>query len=568
MSASSTADPSIVYVVDPGTVSAPNGPSNGTYTQQQQQQQLVGAENQPQHGTGGKKQRKLTITSVAAKALSSLSLNSNPRPSRGSSTKKHRHSAANMQLQQQAQQTTHNQHPQSQHQAQAQAQAQSQEQPLAQGGGIPLAGSKRPPQEPSGIETLCCAATSSSSSSHPLMEGDESHPKAPAQKKPNTSALLNLLNSHPKPALTLASSVVVNNPLTSSGAFSGNHYSPGEGSVPFNKLVVDTTNPAVVQIHTPPQQVHHPTPLARHPTHYGGIPDSRRADLPHYAYQRCLLEKRGCVEDIDEGDWADSIFVTDYVCEVMDYTMTKQILDRVDPNYMSRQPHINERMREILIDWLSAVHAKFKLLPETLFLSIYIIDKFLSCRPVQRPDLQLLGITALLIASKFEEIFAIEIQDLIVISESAYSRHMIVQMEQEVLSVLQFNLAVPSPLFFLRRFSKASHAESDQHTYSKYLVEMSTLDYGLLQYTPSQVAAAAVYLTRRVFHLPHSWNDTLQYHTCHSETEIIPIARALVATVRKYTCTVDAAGIGKAIFKKYSSPRFFEVSTLAIPSDL
>jgi G2/mitotic-specific cyclin-B, other len=45
---------------------------------------------------------------------------------------------------------------------------------------------------------------------------------------------------------------------------------------------------------------------------------------------------------------------------------------------MSKQADINEKMRAILIDWLIEVHLKFKLLPETLFLTINIIDRFLE----------------------------------------------------------------------------------------------------------------------------------------------------------------------------------------------
>jgi cyclin B len=80
------------------------------------------------------------------------------------------------------------------------------------------------------------------------------------------------------------------------------------------------------------------------------------------------------------------------------------------PNdYMDRQPEINEKMRAILVDWLIDVQHKFELSPETLYLTINIIDRFLSVKTVPRKELQLVGMSATLMASKYEEIWAPEV---------------------------------------------------------------------------------------------------------------------------------------------------------------
>lgn len=76
---------------------------------------------------------------------------------------------------------------------------------------------------------------------------------------------------------------------------------------------------------------------------------------------------------------------------------------------MVSQPEINEKMRAILIDWLIDVHQKFELSPETLYLTINIIDRFLSVKAVPRRELQLVGISATLMASKYEEIWPPEV---------------------------------------------------------------------------------------------------------------------------------------------------------------
>lgn len=78
-------------------------------------------------------------------------------------------------------------------------------------------------------------------------------------------------------------------------------------------------------------------------------------------------------------------------------------------DYMSSQPEINEKMRTILVDWLIDIHHKFELMPETLYLAINIVDRFLSVKAVPRKELQLLGMGAMFTASKYEEIWAPEV---------------------------------------------------------------------------------------------------------------------------------------------------------------
>ena len=71
---------------------------------------------------------------------------------------------------------------------------------------------------------------------------------------------------------------------------------------------------------------------------------------------------------------------------------------------------------------------KFKLMPETLFLTINLIDRFLACQTVARKNLQLVGITAMMLASKYEEIWAPEVKDFVYISDKAYTKDQVLDM--------------------------------------------------------------------------------------------------------------------------------------------
>lgn len=113
-------------------------------------------------------------------------------------------------------------------------------------------------------------------------------------------------------------------------------------------------------------------------------------------------------------------------------------------------------MRSILVDWLIEVHNKFELMPETLYLTINIVDRFLSMKVVPRRELQLLGISSMLLASKYEEIWAPEVNDFVCISDNAYIKEQILAMEKAILGKLGWYLTVPTPYVFLVRYIKAS----------------------------------------------------------------------------------------------------------------
>ncbi len=130
----------------------------------------------------------------------------------------------------------------------------------------------------------------------------------------------------------------------------------------------------------------------------------------------------GQPDDIDERDAVDPLCTTAYVQDMYEHFRAKESSTSVRPLYMENQTHINERMRSILVDWLVEVHLKFKLVPETLYLTINLIDRYLERQEVSRPKLQLVGVTSLLIASKYEEIYPPELRDLVYICDRAYTR--------------------------------------------------------------------------------------------------------------------------------------------------
>ncbi|CAI5969436.1 unnamed protein product [Closterium sp. NIES-65] len=146
------------------------------------------------------------------------------------------------------------------------------------------------------------------------------------------------------------------------------------------------------------------------------------------------------VMDIDWEDRRNPLAATAYVRDIYALYRRMERETMAAESYMSQQADINDKMRAILLDWLIEVHLKFKLMPETLFLTANLIDRYLSLAPVRRRNLQLVGVTAMLIASKYEEIWAPEVRDFVYISDNAYSRAEVIALEKDMLNALRFQL--------------------------------------------------------------------------------------------------------------------------------
>ncbi|KAL5708497.1 G2/mitotic-specific cyclin S13-7 [Ranunculus cassubicifolius] len=217
---------------------------------------------------------------------------------------------------------------------------------------------------------------------------------------------------------------------------------------------------------------------------------------------------------------------------------------------MDSQPDINIKMRAILVDWLIEVHNKFELTPETLYLTIYIVDRFLSVKAVLRRDLQLVGISAMLIASKYEEIWAPEVNDFVCISDRAYTRDQVLVMEKSILKKLEWSLTVPTPYVFLVRFIKAALPDQEMEHMVFFYAELGLMHYATIIYCPSMVSAAAVYAARCTMNKSPLWNDTLKFHTGYDEAELVDCAKLLLnlhagAAEQKL----------QVVNRKYSSPQ-------------
>ncbi|KAI7057808.1 A/B/D/E cyclin, partial [Hortaea werneckii] len=257
-------------------------------------------------------------------------------------------------------------------------------------------------------------------------------------------------------------------------------------------------------------------------------------------------------KDLDAEDMDDPLMVAEYVHEIFDYMKQLEIATMPNPDYMDNQGELEWKMRGILVDWLLEVHTRFRLLPETLFLAVNIIDRFLSCKVVQLDRLQLVGVTAMFIASKYEEVLSPHVQNFVHVADDGFSESEILSAERFVLAALDYDLSYPNPMNFLRRISKADNYDIQTRTLGKYLLEIGCVDHRFLKYPPSQVAAAAMYLARLALDRGE-WDATLSKYAGYTEQEIMPVFKLMVDYLH-------APVQHDAFFRKYASKKFLKAS--------
>ncbi|XP_064990865.1 cyclin-A2-1-like isoform X1 [Musa acuminata AAA Group] len=256
-----------------------------------------------------------------------------------------------------------------------------------------------------------------------------------------------------------------------------------------------------------------------------------------------------------------------YAPEIYTYLLAAELIRRPVSDFMETlQRDVTESMRGILIDWLVEVSEEYKLVPDTLYLTVYMIDQFLSQNYIERQRLQLLGITCMLIASKYEEICTPRVEQFCLITDNTYTKaeEQVLKMESQVLSYLGFQLSVPTTKTFLRRFLRAAHASNKAPTLTlgylaNYLAELTLLEYSFIKFLPSVIAASAVFLARWTLdQSSHPWNPTLEYYTSYKATDLkVTIFALQELQMNSKSCPLNA------IREKYRQEKFECVAAIA-----
>ncbi|KAL2346451.1 hypothetical protein Fmac_000451 [Flemingia macrophylla] len=258
-------------------------------------------------------------------------------------------------------------------------------------------------------------------------------------------------------------------------------------------------------------------------------------------------------------------YVSDIYSYLRDIEMQSKRRPKID--YIEKvQIVVTTNMRSILVDWLVDVAQEYKLLSETLHLSLSYIDRFLSINRVSKSRLQLLGVSSMLVASKYEEINPPRVDKFCSITDNTYDKAEVVKMEGEILKSLNFEMGNPTSITFLRRLlGVASENQKTPNLQIEflccYLADLSLLDYDCIRFLPSIVAASVVFLAKfMICPEVHPWTSSLCECTGYKSLELKECVLILhdLYFSRK-------AGSFQAVREKYKQHKFKFVANLPSP---
>ena len=277
--------------------------------------------------------------------------------------------------------------------------------------------------------------------------------------------------------------------------------------------------------------------------------------LPHFdkhnekTLDEAVMKYFSPIPDPNDEDTYDPVMAVEYSVDIFNYMRELEVKYSPKPNYIDLQPQLKWHHRSELLDWLIQVHERFQLLPETLYLAVNIMDRFLSKKIATLNRFQLVGITALFIACKYEEINCPTLEDIIYILDNEYTREDILQAESFMINTLNFEISWPGPMSFLRRVSKADSYEYSIRTLSKYFLETTILDPRLISSPPSWLAAGAYFLSRIILK-NDQWSLKHCYYSGYTREQLLPLVLVLCENCKEGEIRHNT------IWKKYSDIKY------------
>lgn len=282
-------------------------------------------------------------------------------------------------------------------------------------------------------------------------------------------------------------------------------------------------------------------------------------------YLRSRKELELKLSEADRKDIDKYGCCAEYAGEVTTYLCDRQKITAAHYGYMISQLDVNSAVRSTLVDWMIGISEKLNLRHETLFMAVNILDRYLNLEKLTKAKFQLLGVTALVLAAKYEEIYPPETRDFINLTKKPMMKEEIFAMESKILQKLNFELSGPSPLRFIERFSKLTGASEYISNLALYYCELQLLNYDMLKHLPSMIAAACVYLafTTAKGEGPN-WNDYVKAQSQCEEKAVKNCAKEMLEGFKDSEKNELFSAKKRFSQKKYMEVGRMEINTLIV----
>jgi len=241
-----------------------------------------------------------------------------------------------------------------------------------------------------------------------------------------------------------------------------------------------------------------------------------------------------------------------------------------DPHYFPSQSDIRPRMRTILFTWMTEVHMKYGMKRDViLWAAFQICDRYLSRVDSHRRELQLIGCTALWIASKYHEIHPPLANDFVNISDNAFTKNDLFTMEARICQVLNYQFTIPNAFQYLDRYTDIAldsvhelKVKNRVKWLARYGMERFNLHVHALEYCPSLLAAGALFAALKL--TSYNWTKECELCSGYRIQNFLASTGHELNLFEKYKKSIldFDSDLHRAVVEKYRSSERGSVSTL------
>jgi len=223
---------------------------------------------------------------------------------------------------------------------------------------------------------------------------------------------------------------------------------------------------------------------------------NKEINLEYITVKKNLKElKSPSLTSITYKEYNSTLLPFEYLNDIWENFLEKEGLNYYSQQAMGQiQKDIKPLMRSILVDWIISLQNYFFTKKDTLFLTINLIDRYISKKPILRTRFQLLGVTALFISFKYEEIYMKHINDFVDLTDKAFTKEQILEMEEELIDLVDFSLDLPLSTHFFDLLSTVYKFDRNEFHFGCFLLEAFLLDSNCCKYKQSQIALGACYI--------------------------------------------------------------------------
>lgn len=224
--------------------------------------------------------------------------------------------------------------------------------------------------------------------------------------------------------------------------------------------------------------------------------------------------------DVDKKDADDLLTCSEYAKDIFFYLRAREVTMKYGEDYLKEQKEIQAEHREKIIEWFYKVQMRYPIKDETIYIAVNILDRFLERKKISKGKLPLLGVVAILIAGKYEEIYPPHLRNYLSLLDKGFTVQDCIKMEVLVLSTLNYDLSTPSVLAFVGRYAKYMDLDKNKVKLAMYICEAQLLTTIMGKYEPSLLALSGLYLAVKASHEKFVLSETLLKDSKHTGDEV------------------------------------------------